>query len=211
MKLKTKKEINDIFEKIYILFPDTKTELNYSTDFQLLIAVILSAQTTDKQVNKATVDFFKKVKNPKDLVILKQEEVEKYFKSLNFYKNKTRSIIWTAKKLVEDFDSVIPNNIQEIQKLPWVWIKTAKVVLGVLFDAPFIWVDTHIHRICNRIGVCRTKIPEQTDEFLEKNISMKLKKKIHHSLVLFGRYNCVAKKPKCETCILQTQCNFYKN
>lgn len=209
MKLKLKKETEVIFEKIYSLYPDTKTELNYSTSFQFLIAVIMSAQTTDKQVNIATKDFFEKVKIPEDLITWKQEEVEKYFKSLNYYKTKSKSILATAKLLVKDYNSEIPNNLELIQKLPGVGIKTAKVVLGVLFDAPYIWVDTHVHRVCNRIGICKTKVPEETDKFLEKNIYINLKKKIHHSLVLFGRYNCTARNPKCESCIIREECSGY--
>lgn len=211
MKFKTKKETEIIFEKIYSLYPDTKTELNYSTSFQLLIAVIMSAQTTDKQVNITTKDFFEKVKIPKDLVSWKLEDIEKYFKSLNYYKTKSKSILETAKLLIKDYKSIIPNDLEEIQKLPWVGIKTAKVVLGVLFDSPYIWVDTHVHRVCNRIWICKTKIPEETDKFLEKNVSIKLKKKIHHSLVLFGRYNCLARNPKCDVCIIKNTCNFIEN
>lgn len=118
MKLKTIKESELIFEKIYSIYPDTKTELNYETSFQFLIAVIMSAQTTDKQVNIATRDFFEKVKIPEDLVSWKQEEVEKYFNTLNYYKTKSKSILETAKILVKDFHSQIPNDLQLIQKLP---------------------------------------------------------------------------------------------
>lgn len=208
MKLKTNKEIEVIFEKIYFLFPDTKTELNYDTSFQLLIAVILSAQTTDKQVNIATKELFEKVKNPEDLLKLDLEIIENYIKSLNYYKTKSKSILNSAYKLISDFQSIIPNDLESIQTLPWVWIKTAKVVLGVLYDAPYIWVDTHIHRICNRIWICSTKTPEETDKFLDKNINVDLKKKIHHALVLFGRYNCTARNPKCESCVVVKDCNF---
>lgn len=210
MKMKNNKQIEEIFEKIYSLFPNTKTELNYKTPFQFLIAVIMSAQTTDKQVNIATEEFFKKIKLPEDLISWKIEEIEKYFKSLNYFKNKSKSILETAKMLVKDYNSQIPNNLEQIQKLPWVGIKTAKVVLWVLYDAPYIWVDTHVHRVCNRIGICKTKTPEETDKFLQKNINQEMKKKIHHALVLFWRYNCTARNPKCENCIIKKDCEFYK-
>lgn len=210
MKLKTIKEIEIIFEKIYSLFPETKTELNYYTSFQLLIAVILSAQTTDRQVNIVTKELFWLVKSPEDLAKLSLSEIEKYLSRLNFYKNKSKSILASANKLIEDFNSQIPNDLVLIQTLPGVGIKTAKVVLGVLYDAPYIGVDTHIHRICNRIWICKTKTPEETDKFLDNNINIDLKKKIHHALVLFGRYNCTARNPKCENCIIKWSCNFIK-
>jgi len=211
MKLKTNIEIESIFEKIYSLFPDTKTELNHETPFQLLIAVMLSAQTTDKQVNIATKWLFEIVKIPEDLIKLNLEQIQNHIKSLNYFKTKAKSIYNSAWILISEFDWIIPSDLENIQKLPWVWIKTAKVVLGVLYDAPYIWVDTHIHRVCNRIWICSTKAPEETDKFLENNISIDLKKKIHHSLVLFGRYNCIARNPKCINCQINQKCNFYNS
>lgn len=208
MKLKTKKEIETVFNLIFSLYPEIKTELNYSTPFQFLVAVMLSAQTTDKQVNIATYKLFEIVKAPEDLLKLDLDKIEDYIKSINYYKTKAKSIYNSAKILVSVFDSVIPNDLVLLQTLPWVWIKTAKVVLGVLYDAPYIWVDTHIHRICNRIWICSTKNPEETDKFLDKNINHDLKKKIHHALVLFWRYNCIARNPKCENCIIKNDCNF---
>lgn len=210
MKLKTIKEIEIIFEKIFSLFPKTKTELNYSTPFQFLIAVMLSAQTTDKQVNIATTKLFEIVKIPEDLAKLDIETIENYIRSLNYYKTKSKSIYNSALILLKEFNSTIPNDLELLQTLPWVGIKTAKVVLGVLYDAPYIWVDTHIHRVCNRIWICNTKLPEETDKFLDKNINIDLKKKIHHALVLFGRYHCISKNPKCNTCIINKNCNFNK-
>ncbi|MDD2565327.1 MAG: endonuclease III [Candidatus Gracilibacteria bacterium] len=209
--MKKVKESEEIFELIYTNSKKIKTELNYSTPFQFLIAVIMSAQTTDKQVNIATKDFFEKVKIPEDLVTWKLEDIEKYFKSLNYYKTKSKSILATAKLLTKDYKSIIPNSLEEIQKLPGVGIKTAKVVLGVLYDAPYIGVDTHVHRICNRIGICTTKTPEETDKFLEINISTETKRKVHHALVLFGRYTCTARNPKCESCFLNNTCEYYKS
>lgn len=211
MKLKTNTEIESIFEKIYSLFPDTKTELNHETPFQFMIAVMLSAQTTDKQVNIATKQLFEIIKTPEDLVKMDLETIENHIKSLNYFKTKSKSILNSAHKLIADFQSIIPNNLELIQTLPWVGIKTAKVVLWVLYDAPYIGVDTHIHRICNRIWICKTKTPEETDKFLDKNINIDLKKKIHHALVLFGRYNCTARSPKCENCIIEKYCNFINN
>lgn len=210
MKLKTTKETEFIFKSIYSLYPNIKTELNYSTPFQFLIAVMLSAQTTDKQVNIATKWLFKLVKTPEDLIRIDLQNIENHIKSLNYFKTKSKSILNTASKLITDFNSNIPNDLELIQTLPWVGIKTAKVVLGVLYDAPYIGVDTHIHRVCNRIWICSTKTPELTDQFLEKHIYTDLKKKIHHALVLFGRYNCIAKAPKCTNCPINQNCNYFK-
>lgn len=207
--MKKVKESEEIFELIYDKSSKIKTELEYSTSFQFLVAVILSAQTTDKQVNITTKSFFEKVKNPEDVANFKLEELEKYFASLNYYKTKSKSILATAKMLIQDFQSIIPNDLEEIQKLPWVGIKTAKVVLGVLYDAPYIWVDTHVHRVCNRIGICKTKTPEETDKYLESKMSIEIKRKVHHALVLYGRYTCTAINPKCETCFLNNTCEFY--
>lgn len=210
MKLKTINESEFLFEKIFSIFPDTKTELNYNSSFQFLIAVILSAQATDKQVNIVTNDLFELIKEPIDLVSLELKQIENFTKSINYYKTKSKSIQWAAKILLEKFDSKIPNDINLIQELPWVWIKTAKVVLWVLYNAPYIWVDTHVHRICNRIGVCSTSTPEETDKFLEKNISIQIKIKVHHSLVLFWRYICISRKPKCSKCLLKNSCNYFQ-
>ncbi len=171
---------------------------------------MFSAQTTDKQVNIATKSLFEEVNDPKDLITYWVSKLEKKISSLNFYKNKSKSAIKTAEMLLDKYDSRIPNDIEELIKLPWVWVKTAKVVLWVLYDAPYIWVDTHVHRICNRIWICKTKTPEETDKYLEKNITLETKKKVHHALVLFWRYICTARNPKCESCFLNKSCEFIK-
>ncbi|EKE27571.1 MAG: hypothetical protein ACD_3C00191G0002 [uncultured bacterium (gcode 4)] len=210
MKLKTTKEAEEILLEIYALFPNMKTELNYKTQFQFLLAVIFSAQTTDKQVNVVTEKFFQIVKEPSDLSWIELEEVMKHLWSLNFYKNKSRAAKWAAEILITEFTSVIPNDLELIQMIPWVGIKTAKVVLWVLYDAPYIWVDTHVHRVCNRIWICKTISPDKTDEYLEKHISIEVKKLAHHSLVLFWRYTCTARNPKCEICKINPKCNYYQ-
>ena len=207
--MKSKKEISEIFDKIYNLYPNFKTELYYKTPFQLVIAVIMSAQATDKQVNKINKEFFEIIKNPADLAKLSLDEIEKYLKSLNYYKNKSKYIKNLWEILYEKYNSEIPNNLEILKTLPGIWIKTAKVILWVLYDAPYIWVDTHIHRISNRIGFVKTKTPEQTDKVLEKKLTLSQKRKMHHALVLFWRYNCPAIKPKCEWCLINNLCDYY--
>lgn len=206
--IKDIKIINGILEKIWESTPKIKTELEYKTDFQLLLAVILSAQTTDKQVNLATKRFFEKVKKPEDMMQFQISELESYFKTLNYFRNKAKSIYLSAQMLISEFSSEVPDTLEGIMRLPWVWIKTAKVVLWVLKNAPYVWVDTHVHRVCNRIWICRTKDPKWTDDVLDKILDDNMKRKIHHSLVLFWRYTCTARTPKCKWCPIVDECEF---
>lgn len=206
--MKTKSQISHILTQIARIYPDIRTELHYETPFQFLIAVILSAQTTDKQVNKITPAIFVRVREPEDMEKISLEELEKMVSSVNFYRNKAKFIRQSGEKLAREFDGVIPNDLQKIQTLPGVGIKTAKVVLAVLYDAPYVGVDTHVHRVMNRIGIVRTKTPEETDKILEKKFTYEQKMIIHHPLVLFGRYHCTARKPKCESCPIREICDF---
>ncbi len=185
-------------EAMIELYGDTKIELDYESDFQLLIAVILSAQTTDKQVNKVTPALFAKVREPEDMKKISLEEIENHIQYINFFRNKSRFVKETGILLADKYGGKIPNNLQEMQKLPGVGIKTAKVVLSVLYDMPYIGVDTHIHRVANRMKIVKTKTPEQTDKILDALLPIDLKKRIHHPMVLFGRYHCQAKNPACK-------------
>lgn len=151
--MKTKFQISHILTEIARMYPDIRTELQYETPFQFLIAVILSAQTTDKQVNKTTPPLFALVREPEDMVKLSLREVEKLVSSVNFYRNKAKFISQSGEKLAREFGGIIPNDLKAIQSLPGVGIKTAKVVLAVLYDAPYVGVDTHVHRVMNRIGI----------------------------------------------------------
>lgn len=205
-RLRTKTERDQILQAIYELYPEKTIELDFQTPFQLLIAVMLSAQMTDKGVNRATKKLFEKVKNPSDLLQLEMEEVETMLRSINYYRVKTRHIFETAKKLIEDYSEKIPDSLTEIQRLPWVGIKTAKVVLSHLYDAPFIGVDTHIHRVMNRMGIVRTSTPTETDKKLEKLLTDEQKRTMHHAVVLFGRYVCTAKKCHCSDTKLKEWC-----
>lgn len=185
-------------------------ELDYETPFQLLIAVILSAQTTDKQVNRITPPLFRLVKEPKDLLEIEMDEALDMLKYINYFRNKTKFIYGCASKLVDEFEQVIPNDLVTLMTFPGVGVKTAKVVLSVLYDAPYVGVDTHIHRVCNRIGLVRTKTPEETDKAIVRRLTLEQRVGMHHPFVLFGRYHCTARSPKCETCKLQNLCNFYQ-
>lgn len=206
--MKTKKEISHILTEIARMYPDIRTELDYETPFQFLMAVILSAQTTDKQVNKTTPPLFARVREPEDIMKLSLKELESMVSSVNFYKNKAKFIWKSGEKLAHEFQGTIPNDLKKIQSLLWVGIKTAKVVLAVLYDAPYVGVDTHVHRVMNRIGIVKTKTPEETDKILEKKFTHEQKLIIHHPLVLFGRYHCTARKPKCQSCPIREMCDY---
>lgn len=201
---------SEIIKIIYWLYWWKKIELNYKTPFQLLCAIILSAQTTDKQVNKITPPFFLIVRNPEDVISLELSEIENYLKYVNFYKNKSRFIKQTWEILAREYNGTIPNNLKLIQTFPGIGIKTAKVLLSVLYNMPYVWVDTHIHRVMNRIGIVNTKTPEQTDKAIEEIFTKQEQLILHHPFVLFWRYHCTARKPKCDTCPIKKKCAHYK-
>lgn len=203
-----KEKIEFFIAKLQEMFPHARCELDYETPFQLLVAVILSAQTTDKQVNKVNQTFFKILKNPIDTQKIWLSEIEKNIKSIWLYKNKAKFVFETGKYLIDNFDSKIPENIIDLQKLPWVGIKTAKVVMAVLFNWPYLAVDTHVHRVLNRLWFVHTKDASATDKQAEKIFSNNDKSRLHHLLIFFWRYHCTARNPKCETCPLISICKF---
>lgn len=199
------------FEYVFEKYDGVIIELNYKTPFQLLIAVILSAQTTDKQVNKITPPLFEIIKEPKDVLNISLEQIESYTKYVNFFRNKSKFIKETGTILALDYDGIIPNDLKLLQTFPGIGVKTAKVVLSVLYNAPLVWVDTHIHRVTNRWGLVHTKTPNETDKVLEILLPTSLKVKIHHPLVLFWRYHCTARNPNCQNCSIANKCNYYKS
>lgn len=199
-----------ILQPIIDEYGGKKIELDYSTPFQLLCAVILSAQTTDKQVNRITPGFFEIVRESSDVVDLELESIEEHLKYVNFFRNKSRYIKQTGTIIASQYWWVIPNNLELLQTFPGIWVKTAKVVLSVLYDMPYVGVDTHIHRVMNRLGVVTTKSPEQTDKLLDTIFDTNTKRIVHHPIVLFWRYHCTARNPKCESCKLSSKCKFYK-
>ena len=174
------------------------------------MAVILSAQTTDKQVNRITPPFFACVREARDLLGMPLEEIESHLKYVNFFRNKSRYIKETGVRLANEYQGIIPNDLTLLQTFPGIGIKTAKVILSVLYDMPYVGVDTHIHRVMNRIGIVSTKRPEQTDRAIDSILTRREKRIFHHPCVLFGRYTCIARKPKCEICTLKKWCAYYK-
>lgn len=215
------KKIEKIFEYLRSLYPDPKTELNYDTPFQLMMAVIMSAQTTDKQVNKVTETLFKIIKSPQDVLDMWIKKFTTAIKSVNYYKTKAKNLMKLAeilKKSALPSDVVTPPTPSKIEgalntlvKLPGIGIKSAKVIWHVLWDLPVIAVDTHVHRVVNRLWLVTTKSPEETSKLLEKIVPKKYKDFAHHAIVLFGRYVCTAKKPKCPECGLKTICQYFIN
>lgn len=205
-----KKDIPEFAAKLNEMFPDAKTELYYENEFQLLIAILMSAQATDKQVNIINRNFFMHLITPQDGIDLWIEEIIMFIDSVSFFNNKAKNIYNTCKLLIDEYDSKPPRDLQELQKLPWVGIKTAKVFLAVIEDAPYIGVDTHVHRVLNRLWLVNTKMPEETDKKISKWFTKENHSMLHNTLVLFGRYQCIARKPKCETCPFQDKCRYYK-
>lgn len=204
------KQYKHIIDTIIQIYGGKKIELDHETPFQLLCAVILSAQTTDKQVNRITPTFFARVREARDIVDIPLSEIEEYFKYVNFFRNKSKYIKLTGERLAKEFDGIIPNDLQLLQTFPGIGIKTAKVILSVLYDMPYVGVDTHIHRVMNRIGIVKTKSPEQTDKEIDRIFDEKTKQAMHHPTVLFGRYTCIARKPKCPTCPIAKDCKYEK-
>jgi len=207
----TKKEryafVIDWFEKN---MPDAATELHYTDPYELLVAVILSAQCTDKRVNLMTPALFRKFPDAESLARAEFEDVEPLVKSVSFANNKTRHLIGMAKMLVERFDGRVPDNIEDLVLLPGVGRKTANVIVSVVYHQPGMAVDTHVFRVSARIGLTRNaKTPLQTEEQLVANIPEDLLAIAHHWLILHGRYTCVARRPKCEICELKPACKYY--
>ncbi len=203
-------KLKEIIAYLDELFPNPKTELYYKNEFQLLVAIIMSAQTTDKQVNKINKNFFELFSTPKELHELWEEKIRNNIKTIWLYNSKAKNIFNMSKMLVENYDEKIPESLEELQKLPWVGIKTAKVWLSIIKNAPYLAVDTHVHRVLNRLWIVRTKTPLQTDKIAWKKLKLQDLARLHHTLILFGRYHCTAKNPKCKECKIINLCS-YKN
>ncbi len=209
----TKKEryeyIIDYFQKN---MPDAETELHYDNPYQLLIAVILSAQCTDKRVNIVTPALFEQYPTPKLLAEAEFDDVEPFIRSVTFANNKTKHLIGMANMLVKDFNSEVPDTVEELVKLPGVGRKTANVITSVIFNQPNMAVDTHVFRVSARIGLTtNAKNVLQAEKQLIKNIPEELIHKAHHWLILHGRYTCLARRPKCEKCGLTDICKLYRS
>lgn len=192
--------------------PEAETELHYETPFQLLIAVILSAQCTDKRVNMVTPALFEAFPTPEHLAASHFDEVLPYIKSISFMNNKTKHLIGMGKMLVEDFNSEVPESIDDLQKLPGVGRKTANVIASVIYNQPAMAVDTHVYRVSKRLGLVNqnAKTPLEVEKTLIKYIPSEYVHLAHHWLILHGRYVCLARRPKCEECKITHFCRYYE-
>lgn len=182
--------------------------LNYNSPFELLVATMLSAQTTDITVNKATKILFEKYNKPEELAIMTPEELEPFIRSCGFYKNKAKNIIEASRKIKKEFNGKVPNSLEELIKLPGVGRKTANVVLSNAFGKDAIAVDTHVFRVSNRIGLANAKDVYQTEEQLMRNIPKEYWSRAHHWLIWHGRKICTARKPKCDICSIEALCSY---
>ena len=208
----TKKER---FEKVTEFFevsnPFAETELFYTNPYELLVAVILSAQCTDKRVNLTTPEFFRKFPSPVDLANSSPEKILPLIKSISYPNNKSKHLFGMANMLVNDFGGVVPSEIEELQRLPGVGRKTANVIASVVYNKPAMAVDTHVFRVSARIGLTTaSKNPLQTEKQLVKKIPEDKIAIFHHWLILHGRYVCMARNPKCMVCGIRDYCKYYE-
>ena len=209
----TKKER---FEKILDYFeknnPGAETELTYSSPYELLVSVILSAQCTDKRVNLVTPSFFKSFPTAEVLAAASSDEVFQYIKSISYPNNKAKHLVGMAKMLTEDFKGIVPSDVEDLQKMPGVGRKTANVIASVVYDKPALAVDTHVFRVSARLGLTtNAKNPLQTEMQLLKYIPENKVAVAHHWLILHGRYTCVARNPKCDICGLKQWCKYFQS
>ncbi|HHJ80987.1 MAG TPA: endonuclease III, partial [Candidatus Tenderia electrophaga] len=199
---------SEIFSRLRAENPNPTTELNYSSAFELLVAVTLSAQATDKGVNKATDKLFAVANTPEAIFALGEDGLKKYIKTIGLFNSKAKHIIQACKILIDKHNSEVPQNREALEALPGVGRKTANVILNTAFGQPTIAVDTHIFRVSNRTRIAPGKTVLEVEKKLEKFIPEEFKLDAHHWLILHGRYVCVARKPRCEACIIEDLCEF---
>ena len=200
----------EIMKRLAAIRPNPKSELEYNTAYELLVAVILSAQATDKSVNLATRKLYPVANTPEAIVKLGVEGLTPYIKTIGLYRNKAKHVIALSQKLLDEFGGVVPDDREALESLPGVGRKTANVVLNVAFGHPTIAVDTHIFRVSNRTGFAPGKTPEEVEKKLLKFVPAEFKKDSHHWLLLHGRYCCKAAKPDCADCPILDLCEFKK-
>jgi len=200
----------EIFSRLKTANPQPATELVYSTPFELLVAVVLSAQATDKSVNIATEILFQKANTPEKILALGETGLQKFIKSIGLYKTKAKNILATCKLLIQHYDSSVPQTREELEGLPGVGHKTANVILNTAFGKPTIAVDTHIFRLSNRTGLAIGKNVSEVELKLLKFVPKQFHQDAHHWLILHGRYVCKARKPECAKCIIKDLCDFKK-
>lgn len=200
----------EIMKRLAAIRPNPKSELEYSNPFELLVAVVLSAQATDKSVNLATRKLYPIANTPEAIVRLGVEGLTPYIKTIGLYRNKAKHVVALSQKLLDEFGGIVPDDRQSLESLPGVGRKTANVVLNVAFGHPTIAVDTHIFRVSNRTGFAPGKTPEEVEKKLLKFVPIEFKKDSHHWLLLHGRYCCKATKPECAACPILDLCEFKK-
>ena len=199
---------NQLFERLQKANPQPVSELSYASNFQLLVAVILSAQATDKSVNLATRQLFIDAPTPEAVLALGEEGLIEYIRTIGLFRTKAKNVIATCKMLIERFEGVVPSTREALESLPGVGRKTANVVLNVAFGEATIAVDTHIFRVSNRLGLAPGKTPLAVEEKLLKVVPETYRQDAHHWLILHGRYVCKARKPECWRCIVSDLCAF---
>ncbi|MBU6468934.1 MAG: endonuclease III [Betaproteobacteria bacterium] len=203
-----KLNIHTVFSRFQAANPNPKTELRYGNHYQLLTAVILSAQATDKGVNKATGPLFKIIKTPQDLLNFGEENLMKAISTIGLYRSKGKHLMATAQILVDHYNGKVPRTREALEMLPGVGRKTANVVLNTAFGQPTMAVDTHIFRVSQRIGLAKGKTPLAIEQKLMKVIPEEFIMNAHHWLILHGRYTCTAQKPKCQECMIVDVCRY---
>ena len=206
----TKHKIEKIFKNLSKQISNPKTELTYKNPYTFLVSVVLSAQATDKSVNASTVKLFKIIKRPEEMIKLGETKLKKYIKTIGLYNSKAKNIINLSKILIEKYNGKIPSDFNLLTSLPGVGNKTASVYQNEILNIPRIAVDTHVFRVSNRIGLVKTKNPDETQMKLESIIPKKWLKSAHHLLILHGRYTCKSQNPICGECTVLKLCS-YKN
>ena len=206
MNLLSKKEIVEVMERLKKANPSPQSELKWTSPFTLLVSVVLSAQATDKSVNLATEKLWKVADTPQKILELGEEGLISYIKSIGLYKSKAKHVIGLCQKLIDDFGGEVPKSREKLMSLPGVGRKTANVVLNVVWNEPTMPVDTHLMRICPKIGLAEGKNPLEVEQSLLKRIPQEYMNHAHHWFILHGRYVCTARSPKCEDCLINDIC-----
>ena len=197
-----------LFDRLAQAIPDPSTELNYASPFELLVAVVLSAQATDKGVNKATAKLFPIANAPQTIFLLGEEGLKEHIKTIGLYNSKAKNIIELSRLLLERHGGEVPHTREELEALPGVGRKTANVILNTAFGQPTIAVDTHIFRVSNRTGIAPGKNVTEVEKKLDRHVPKEHKQDAHHLLILHGRYTCIARKPRCGSCVIADLCEY---
>lgn len=204
-----KRTQDNILTELKKLYPNARPALIYSSPYELLVAVILSAQCTDERVNKVTAVLFEKYNTPQTMITLSQEELEKFIFSCGLYRSKAKHILSASRDIIENFNGNVPNTLADLKLLDGVGQKTANVVYSVAFGGDAIAVDTHVFRVSNRLGLAKASTPLKTEEQLKNAIPKQDWSKAHHWLIFHGRQVCHSQKPNCENCTLSAYCQFF--